>query len=129
GTITNDDTATLTRSEERRVGKENMVFQVVLSADVQSGVTVNYATANGSATVTDSDYTAASGTVTFAGNANETQSITVSTTSDTKVEDNETLTVSLSGVSASTAVQTAAIGTSGSPATGTITNDDTATLT
>src|SRR5207237_1315360 len=107
----------------------DLVFQEVLSADVESGVTVSYATANGTAQTTDSDYTAAGGTLTFAGTASETQSITVHTTGDTKVEANETLTVSLSGVTAATAVQTAAIGTSGSPATGTITNNDSATLT
>src|SRR5438132_10606728 len=82
----------------------NLVVTVSLSADVQGGVTVNYATADGTArTDTDSDYTAASGTLTFSGTAG-TQSVTVSTTADTKVEADETLTVSLSGVTATAGV-------------------------
>src|SRR5437667_208487 len=70
GTIVNDDgqpTISISdvsqnegRSEERRVGKECSLR----SARYQT-IKVKYATADGTATVADGDYVAASGTVTF----------------------------------------------------------------
>ena len=51
------------------------------------------------------------------------------TGTDTKVEADETLSVLLGAITAATATQSAAMSTSGSPATGTILNNDTATLT
>ncbi len=78
----------------------DLVFTVTLSADVQGGVNVAYATADGTAKLTDNDYTSASGTLSFTGTANEQLTITVATTEDTKVELAETLTVTLSGISA-----------------------------
>ncbi len=78
----------------------NLVFTVTLSAAVQGGVNVSYATADGTAKLTDNDYTSASGTLSFTGTANEQLTITVATTEDTKVELAETLTVTLSGISA-----------------------------
>src|SRR5438128_2272810 len=81
-----------------------MVFTVSLSADVQGGVTVNYATAIGTArTDTDSDYTAASVTLTFSGTTLFPYT-TLFRSADTKVEADETLTVSLSGVTATAGV-------------------------
>ena len=46
-----------------------VVFTVMLSWASHEEIRVNYATANGTATVADSDYTAATGTLTFAGTA------------------------------------------------------------
>ncbi len=123
GTITNDDTATLTIDNVSVVEGGNLVFTVTLSAAVQGGVTVDFATADGTATTADGDYTANSGTLTFAGTAGEQQTITVATTADTTVEPDETLTVTLSSVTA------ANVTVEDDPATGTISNDDTATLT
>jgi Leucine-rich repeat (LRR) protein len=100
-----------------------MVFTVTLSHAVQGGLTVDFATADGTATLADSDYTQTSGTLTFDGTAGEQQTITVPTTHDTKVEPDETLTVALSAISAANVTSV------GSPATGTITNNDSATLT
>jgi hypothetical protein len=118
GTIRNDDSATLTIENVSVTEGQDMVFTVTLSAAVQDGVTVDFATADGTATIPDSDYTAADGTLTFVGMAGEQQTITVSTTADTNVEPDETLTVALSDVSA------ANVSVMGSPAMGTITNDD-----
>jgi hypothetical protein len=90
------------------------VFTVNLSASPTQTVTVNYATANGTASA-GSDYTAASGTLTFVpGEQSKTIAILVS--GDTAVEPDETFTVGLSGASGAT------IGTGS--ATGTIVNDD-----
>ena len=61
GTITNDDTATL--SVENVSQGENsgaMTFTVTLSAAVEGGLTVQYATSDGSAAAGE-DYTAAAG--------------------------------------------------------------------
>ena len=120
GTITNDDSATLTvgdvtQNEDAGV----MTFTVTLDNAVQGGLTVDYATSDGSALTSDSDYTAAAGTLTFSGTAGETQTFTVPITADTKVEANETFTVTLSNA--------AALGTGVPGGTGTITGTDTAT--
>src|SRR5204863_100790 len=90
---------------------------------------VAYSSADGSATLADSDYTAASGTLSFTGTAGESHTITVATTADTKGEANKTLTVSLGTVTPQGAgVSASNFSTVGSPATGTITNDASATV-
>jgi len=92
-------------------------FTVALSATPTSDVMVQYATADGSATVADNDYTATSGTLTFAANTTTlTQTIPVNVVGDTKNETDETFTVVLSNpVNATIAAGTG---------TGTIKNDD-----
>ena len=72
-------------------------FSVNLSAPSDEIVTVNFDTANGTATA-GSDYTAASGTVTFAP-GETTQTILVSTTDDTVEESSESFFVNLSAAS------------------------------
>ena len=89
-------------------------FTVSLSAATAQTVTVNYATADGTANA-PTDYQAASGTLSFA--AGETsKTITVSVSGDTTIEPNETFTVNLSGATNATIV--------GGTGTGTIINDD-----
>src|SRR5439155_1720014 len=101
---------------EGNSGAGQLTFTVKLSAATTVPVTVNYATANGSATA-GSDYTQKSGTVTFA--AGETsKTISVAVTGDTAVETSETLTVTLSGASGATIAR--------GSATGAIVNDDVA---
>ena len=89
-------------------------FTVSLSAASSSQVTVDYATSGGTAT-SGTDFTAASGTLTFA--ANETsQTVSVSTTDDSDDESSETFTLTLSNASG------ADLGDA--TATGTIVDDD-----
>ena len=90
-------------------------FVVTLNPASDESVTVDYATANGSAN-SGSDYTATSGTLTF--NASETsKTIQVSIIDDTVVDNNETLTITLSNASGAEI--------SDGQATGAITDGDT----
>ena len=73
------------------------VFTVSLSAASSAGVTVNYATANGSAFASD-DYQPVAGLITFAP-GETTKSITVSVVADRKKEYQEVFYVNLSGAS------------------------------
>jgi YD repeat-containing protein len=92
-----------------------LVFTITKTGTPSGTLTVNYATSNGTAT-SASDYTAASGTLTFlAGEASKT--VSVPTTNDILVEGNETLTLTLSGASPGAAISTAA-------GTGTIVDND-----
>jgi hypothetical protein len=85
---------------EGNAGATTATFTVTLSAAAASAVTVNYATADGTAAA-GSDYAAASGALTFAiGETTKTVNVTVS--GDTTVEPNETFVVNLSGVSGAT---------------------------
>ena len=71
----------------------SLLFSVTLSAAHSSAISVDYATAYGSAGA--NDFTATSGTLTF--NAGETsKAFAVSTIQDTLIESNETFTVNLS---------------------------------
>jgi Calx-beta domain/RTX calcium-binding nonapeptide repeat (4 copies) len=81
---------------EGDTGTTNAVFAVSLSNPSNSAVTVNYLTANGTATA-GSDYTAlASTALTFAA-GETTKTITVAITGDTVFEADETFFVNLSG--------------------------------
>jgi hypothetical protein len=121
GTITDDDAAptisisTPSPVSEGNAGSTNMVFTVNLSGNATSKpVTVQFATVNGSATA-GSDYTATSGTLTFAPGTTS-QLVTVSVTGDVVDEDNESFSVNL------TAPTNATLGASS--ANGTINDDD-----
>jgi hypothetical protein len=125
GTIINDDAA-LTIEDVRVVegdsGTSNAVFTVRLSNRASDApVTVNFSTANGSATAgtpgaAGSDYQAVSGTLTFEAGETEKE-ISVPIFGDTSAELDETFNVTLQNA------QNAAI-TRGT-ATGTIANDET----
>jgi hypothetical protein len=100
GTIVNDDPcvpslgiADVTVTEGNS-GITNATFTASLSAASASTVTVDFATADGTATA-PSDYTSASGTLTFAP-GETTKTITVSVNGDTLVEPDETFFVNLS---------------------------------
>ncbi len=77
---------------------------------------VNYATADGGATVADSDYVTNSNTLQFGANVNM-QTISVTINGDTKVESDEAFYVNLSGSTNGATI-------SDSQGIGTITNDD-----
>ena len=118
-TINNDDTATLTIADVS--GNENdgaITVTVSLDNAVDGGFDVDVSSANGTATVADSDYTAVTNqTLTFAGTALENETFTITPTGDTKVEGNETVTISMSSLIPTTV------------AGGSITITDTATVT
>lgn len=100
---------------EGNSGTTPLAFTISLSAASASTVTVNYATANGSATA-GSDYTASSGTLTFLpGETSKT--VVVDVIGDATAEANETFSLVLSGASSNASITAAS-------ATGTITNDD-----
>lgn len=102
GTIQNDDSARLpslvigdASASEGNSGTNTFSFPVTLSASSAQTVTVNFATANGTATA-GSDYVAASGTVSFnPGQTSGTVSVTVN--GDSTREPNESFVVNLSG--------------------------------
>ena len=115
-TITDDDPQSSSISIadasmlERNNGSRSLVFTLTLSAASGKSITVQYATANGTATVLGLDYAAASGTVTFSpGVTSRTISVTVF--GDRLVEPNQTFFVNLSNPVNATLTNTQAIGT------------------
>jgi len=125
GTITNDDTAggvgnisisdvTIT---EGNSGTKVATFTV--SHTGSAAFSVNYATANSTATAgTSGDYLAASGTLNFT-DGTSTQTVSVTIRGDTVYEPNETFFVNLTGATnGGTIIKSAGLGT--------IANDDTA---
>ncbi len=119
GTIVNDDPLpSLSINDvtvvEGNSGTTNAVFTVTLSAASGQTVSVNYATADGTATQ-PADYTSASGTLTFTP-GQTTQTITVQVAGETVPEANETFFVNLSGATNATIADNQGVGT--------ITNDD-----
>lgn len=96
---------------EGNTSSVNAVFTVSLSPASGQTVTVNYATANGSATAsTTADYLAVSGTLPFAPGVT-TQSITVVVRGDMLDEDNETFFVNLSSAANATIARSQGRGT------------------
>jgi hypothetical protein len=94
-------------------------FTVTRSGATGGTTTVDYATAGGTAT-SDTDFTAASGTLSFAPGIT-TQTITVSITDDLIVEGSEVFTVGLSNIADATSGAAAISDSSGA---GTITDND-----
>ncbi|MBV9467892.1 MAG: CHRD domain-containing protein, partial [Abitibacteriaceae bacterium] len=87
---------------EGNSGTTNAVFTVTLDVPNSAApVTVNYATANGTATTADNDYVATSGTLTFTP-GQTTQTLIVPINGDLKFEPNETFTVNLSNAANAT---------------------------
>ena len=101
GTILDDEPRISIDDVTKREGprdKTAFTFTIRLSAAYDQPVTVNFATADGTAKLADGDYVASSGTVTFA--PGETiKTITVWVNGDRKREANETFLVNLSGPS------------------------------
>jgi parallel beta-helix repeat protein len=124
GTINNDDAATIAINDvmvvEGNSGTVNAVFSVSLSAVVDQPVVINYATANGTATIANGDYAAAAGTVTFAAGSTTAQTITVLVNGDTSFEPDETFVVNLTPNS----LPYAGVTIADNQGIGTIKNDD-----
>ncbi len=123
GTITDDDTAgTIQFSNATFTATENggtITITVTRTGGTAANATVNFATANGTATA-GSDYTNASGTITFlAGETSKTISITLLNDTAKESAENFTVTLSSPGGGATLGAQ--------STATVTINDDDGAT--
>ena len=127
-TITNDDTSNISFAAgtssvaEGNSGTKTHTVTVNRS-DTNGTATVDYATSNGTATA-GSDYTAASGTLSFA-NGEGSKDISITITGDTVNEDGETFNITLS--SATSQYGGVAI-TGTNPHVVTITNDDTSNI-
>jgi hypothetical protein len=104
--------ATVTEGDS---GTTSATFNVTLSPAASGTVTVNFATADGTATTAGSDYAANSGVVTF-NTGESVKTITVLVNGDTIPEFNETLFVNLSAPSGASILD--------AQGQGTITNDD-----
>ncbi|HEY1024610.1 MAG TPA: Calx-beta domain-containing protein [Sphingobacteriaceae bacterium] len=96
-------------------------FKVVLKSATAEGFTVRYATADGTAKVSDDDYTETVGAIFFAGTAGEEIDIEVPVTGDINIENSEFFTVTLSDLSQDFEGR---LMIAGSPARGVIQNDD-----
>ena len=122
GTITNDDGPppgpTISIADvsvvEGNKGSKQMTFTVVISSVSNQSVTVQYATANGTANA-GSDYTSKSGSVTIAANS-LSANINISIKGDRTAESHETLFMNLSSPVNATFGDNQAVGT--------IVNDD-----
>ncbi|MFP2997664.1 Calx-beta domain-containing protein, partial [Spongiivirga sp. MCCC 1A20706] len=123
-TITDNDTASIAINNvtvDENIGSGIATFTVTLTGDVQGAFTVDFDTANNTADA-PGDYTANSGTLNFAGTDGETETITVSIIDDSLLESDETFNVDLSSIS------NALVGISVAQGTGTITDNDTASI-
>ncbi|MCA9085917.1 MAG: hypothetical protein KDA81_17785, partial [Planctomycetaceae bacterium] len=124
--ITDNDAATLSIDDvsvaEGNAGTAALVFTVTLTGDIDTGISVDFASAD--AMADSSDYTAVTGTLNFAGTTGETQTVTIDVNGDSVVELDETLSLVLSNLQAAGRNVTL----SKASGTGTITNDDSATL-
>jgi len=118
GTITNDDPLSLSISNpsiaEGNSGTRNLVFNISLSATSSQPVTLNYATADGTATA-NNDYTPTNGSLSFYG-GNTLLTVNVPIIGDSTVEPDETLFLNLSNASGATIATNKGVGT--------IVNDD-----
>ena len=120
GTITDDEPRVsigdVTRVEGRDGTTTLFTFTVSLSVAYDQPVTMSFRTANGTAITSNKDYTAASGTLTFAP-GETSRTITIVVKGDNRREGNETFFVDLTGLSANAAFTR-------SRGIGTILNDD-----
>src|SRR3954454_19867562 len=122
GTIINDDglaspgisisDVTVT---EGNSGTVNANFNVLLTASSASTITVNYATADNTATLANNDYVTKSGVITFTP-GQTFQSVAITVNGDTVFEPNETFFVNLTAPVNGSIIKAQGIGT--------ITNDD-----
>jgi hypothetical protein len=117
GTITDDDAGGLpavsindANVSEGATGTTVISLTVRLSAASGGTVTVDYATADNTATVADNDYEAKNGQVTFnPGDVNKI--VTVLVKGDLKIEGDETFLVNISNASGAVLADTQALGT------------------
>jgi len=120
GSIVDDEPRISIRDVSKKEGKIGQTtlfsFTVTLSAAYDQAVTMSYRTVNGSATTSDSDYVARTGTLTFAP-GETTKTISIEVKGDSKKEGNETFYLDLFGNSSNSQFTK-------KHALGTILNDD-----
>jgi hypothetical protein len=101
GTILDDEPrigiSDVAKKEGRRGRTTLFTFTVTLSAAYDQAVTVSYRTVDGTATTSDNDYAARTGTLTFAP-GETTKTVTVEVKGDSKKEANETFYLDLFGL-------------------------------
>jgi alpha-tubulin suppressor-like RCC1 family protein len=123
-TIENDDTAPtlsiadVSQAEGNGSGTSAFTFTVTSSAVSELPITFNYSTSDGTATVADGDYTAATAVAATISAGSTTTTFIVNGTTDDKYEVDEYFNVTLSGGSGYT------VAGSQLTAKGTMTNDD-----
>ncbi len=125
-TLLNDDQASVTLSDVSGLEDEgSMLMEAKLDHAVQGGFTVEVNTEDGTAKISDGDYTAVEGHVlTFSGTENESQTFTLNVTKDSKLEVDETVNIAfanLGNTSLSVDISDVAVATIG--------NDDEASVT
>jgi hypothetical protein len=115
GTILNDDSDPALSIDDVEItegnsGTKQLTFTVTLSKASSETVSVNFATANGTAQST-SDYTAQSGTLTFAPGSALTRTVSIIINGDALDENDETLFVFLSSATNANISRARGIGT------------------
>lgn len=100
---------------EGNSGTKIFAFTVSLTPSSTGTVTVRYATANGTATTSNRDYSSTSGTLSFNAGATS-KTVNVSVRGDTRRENNETFYLNLSSASGASFADSQGLGT--------IVNDD-----
>ncbi len=119
-TITDDDLPQLSVTDaseaEGDSGTQNLVFTIALSEPVAGDVSFDVSTADGTATEAGGDYSAVSQSETIPAGQTST-TVVIPVAGDTTVENDETLSLTLSNVSGD-------VGLGNASATGTIENDD-----
>jgi hypothetical protein len=132
GTVRNNDSATLSIADqsvaEGDSGTKTMTFVVTLDNAVDGGCSVAFTTAAGTAAANTDYKVVTASPLRFTGTAGETHNILVTIYGDRQVEGDETFTVTLGAITPLGAVAASSLEKDGSPATGTITNDDDASV-
>lgn len=118
-----DDVAVFNIANTTASEGNGLVFTITLSKPSDVATSVTFTTSDGTALLADNDYSAVvSQTLVFAAGITS-RTVTVNTTSDTKVEPDETLTATLGGLN--NGGRNISLPGSNSVATGTILNNDT----
>ena len=104
---------------EGNAGTKTVTFTITLSAASNQTVSINYASADGTATLADNDYQSASGTLNFSPGT-LTRTFNVTLTGDQKFETDETLLINLTSPANAVIADSQGVGT--------IVNDDTLQL-
>ncbi len=127
-TVTNDDSAVINlvgvSINEGSSGTTQANFQVTLSHPVDTAISFDYATSDGTATAADSDYQSLSSSTSFGAATTTAIDLTVVVNGDSKVELDESFNLALSNLVASG--RSVTINTTS--AQGTIRNDDSSAL-